>query len=57
MLKNLINMKKALFILLFLSLQWAYGQSEKQRLIILADMGNEPDEVQQMVHMVILLWM
>lgn len=31
-----------------------YSQSqERTRLIILADMGNEPDEVQQMVHMVI----
>ena len=29
----------------------SFGQTEKQRLIILADMGNEPDEVQQMVHM------
>jgi len=27
------------------------AQSEKHRLIILADMGNEPDEVQQMVHL------
>lgn len=25
----------------------------KQRLIILADMGNEPDEVQQMTHMIV----
>ncbi len=25
---------------------------EKQRLIILADMGNEPDEMQQMIHMI-----
>ncbi|TBN02954.1 DUF1593 domain-containing protein [Hyunsoonleella flava] len=28
-----------------------FCQSEKQRLIILADMGNEPDEEQQMAHM------
>jgi hypothetical protein len=28
-----------------------FAQSNKDRLIILADMGNEPDEVQQMVHM------
>jgi len=27
------------------------GQNEKHRLVILADMGNEPDEEQQMVHM------
>ena len=26
--------------------------SERHRLIILADMGNEPDEEQQMVHMI-----
>ncbi|MFY0653110.1 MAG: DUF1593 domain-containing protein [Cyclobacteriaceae bacterium] len=32
--------------------QIANAQSGKQRLLILADMGNEPDEVQQMVHMV-----
>ena len=25
---------------------------EKHRLIILADMGNEPDEMQQMIHMI-----
>ncbi|TYA84187.1 DUF1593 domain-containing protein [Seonamhaeicola marinus] len=34
-----------------------YGQSatnltDKHRLIILADMGNEPDEMQQMIHMI-----
>jgi hypothetical protein len=31
--------------------QFSFSQTEKQRLLILADMGNEPDEVQQMVHM------
>ncbi len=29
------------------------GASENQRLIILADMGNEPDEEQQMTHMIV----
>lgn len=29
----------------------AMAQSPKHRLVILADMGNEPDEMQQMVHM------
>ncbi|MEQ9288172.1 MAG: DUF1593 domain-containing protein [Cyclobacteriaceae bacterium] len=28
------------------------NQTEKNRLIILADMGNEPDEMQQMIHMI-----
>ena len=28
-----------------------HPESNKARLIILADMGNEPDEEQQMVHM------
>ena len=28
------------------------AQTQKQRLLILADMGNESDEVQQMVHMI-----
>ena len=43
-----------LFIFLFLffiSAVSLYAQ-QKERLIILADMGNEPDEEQQMVHMV-----
>jgi len=44
-------MNKILLLLLCLSFQCTFGQSEKSRLIILADMGNEPDEVQQMVHM------
>ncbi|WP_248722479.1 nucleoside hydrolase-like domain-containing protein [Seonamhaeicola sp. ML3] len=30
---------------------YALGQSSKHRLVILADMGNEPDEEQQMAHM------
>jgi len=38
-----------LFSLLLPTLSWA---SIKPRLIILADMGNEPDEMQQMIHMI-----
>ena len=30
-----------------------FSQAEKNRLIVLADMGNEPDEEQQMVHMML----
>ncbi|MFY0625800.1 MAG: DUF1593 domain-containing protein [Reichenbachiella sp.] len=51
-------MKKLLLLcsILFLSLQ-VLGQNmgrnaKKHRLIILADMGNEPDEMQQMIHMI-----
>lgn len=32
--------------------QSPFADSDKHRLIILADMGNEPDEVQQMIHMI-----
>jgi hypothetical protein len=42
--------------LLFACIPWTYaGQmpASNARLIILADMGNEPDEEQQMVHMII----
>jgi hypothetical protein len=44
-------MKTLLILLLCLWAMISIGQNEKQRLLILADMGNEPDEVQQMVHM------
>lgn len=44
-------MRKILILLISISYQLTFGQNEKQRLIVLADMGNEPDEVQQMVHM------
>jgi len=27
-------------------------RNEKGRMVILADMGNEPDEMQQMIHMI-----
>jgi hypothetical protein len=40
-----------ILILLFIG-QSAFAQSTNHRLIVLADMGNEPDEVQQMVHMI-----
>ena len=44
----LINIVAALIIINFS----AWSQTEKQRLIVLADMGNEPDEEEQMVHMI-----
>lgn len=40
-----------LILALLLIGQAGIAQSTKSRLIVLADMGNEPDEVQQMVHM------
>ncbi|TYA74197.1 nucleoside hydrolase-like domain-containing protein [Seonamhaeicola marinus] len=49
-------MMKKIFLLTFLvlSITNSYTQTdERVRLIILADMGNEPDEVQQMVHMML----
>ena len=44
---------KILFLLyvLIAITQVLHGQPEKTRLVILADMGNEPDEEQQMMHM------
>ncbi len=39
-------------LLFCLLAQMATGQNTKHRLLIMADMGNEPDEVQQMVHMI-----
>lgn len=45
-------MKSYKIIIVFLCIgQLLIAQSSKHRLIILADMGNEPDEEQQMVHM------
>ena len=38
-------------VLIFFSVAVAHA-GEKQRLVILADMGNEPDEMQQMIHMI-----
>ena len=36
-----------------LAVQLGFAQPEKHRLMVLADMGNEPDEVQQMVHLML----
>ena len=47
-------MKRSLLILtisLISLCSWAQADGGKSRLIILADMGNEPDEEQQMMHM------
>ncbi len=52
-----IRIKKTLIglAMIFAGITWVMGQeqlnTEKHRLLILADMGNEPDEVQQMLHM------
>ncbi len=40
-----------LFCIFLLTASITLANNDKQRLIILADMGNEPDEEQQMVHM------
>ncbi|MGC6430016.1 MAG: nucleoside hydrolase-like domain-containing protein [Jejuia sp.] len=49
-------MKKFIIILGFLCASSSYCQNvyqtDNHRLIILADMGNEPDEMQQMIHMI-----
>ncbi len=49
-------MKKVIIILGFICASSSYCQNtyqtDNQRLIILADMGNEPDEMQQMIHMI-----
>ena len=45
-------MKVLISLILIFGIQICSGQSDKTRLIVLADMGNEPDEVQQMVHMI-----
>ncbi|NND06406.1 MAG: DUF1593 domain-containing protein [Saprospiraceae bacterium] len=45
-------MIRSIYILVLLfTLNILSAQTNQHRLIILADMGNEPDEVQQMVHM------
>ena len=38
---------------LLFAVHLGFSQPEKHRLIVLADMGNEPDEVQQMVHLML----
>ncbi|WP_109830525.1 nucleoside hydrolase-like domain-containing protein [Reichenbachiella versicolor] len=47
-------MYRVLLILLILSSYCLIGRhlDDKHRLIIMADMGNEPDEMQQMIHMI-----
>jgi hypothetical protein len=40
----------SLFLLMACLMQNIYAD-EKFRLVVLADMGNEPDEMQQMVHL------
>ena len=39
-----------LIMVLLLSIS-GWSQTEKSRLIVMADMGNEPDEMQQMMHL------
>lgn len=54
--KNLqIRLKGIIYILGFVifSVHIGFAQPIKHRLIVLADMGNEPDEVQQMVHLML----
>lgn len=40
-------LRLCLFLLLCLTGETLFAQNPKHRLIILADMGNEPDEVQR----------
>lgn len=47
------GLRFVLVIFLFSSMITIYSQEKKSRLIILADMGNEPDEEQQMAHMML----
>lgn len=49
------SLKPILFFCLFIALflQHHAQANENDRLIILADMGNEPDEEQQMIHMLV----
>jgi len=46
------KLKPLLLIIFLVIVHSVIAQNQKQRLFILADMGNEPDEVQQMVHMI-----
>lgn len=48
-----INLKRILIVGLFLLGQNVSAQQSSARLVILADMGNEPDEEQQMTHMLL----
>ena len=44
-------MKIYFTLIMFILPQMVFTQPEKHRLIILADMGNEPDEMQQITHL------
>ena len=48
----MISMTRLLALFITLLALPAAADSPRHRLIILADMGNEPDEEQQMVHMI-----
>jgi hypothetical protein len=48
----MIKALKIIFLLV-LATQITFAQTDKHRLIVLADMGNEPDEEQQMVHLLL----
>ena len=45
-------MKKSLLSIIFLSGLFTLHATDNHRLIVLADMGNEPDEMQQMTHLI-----
>ncbi len=57
--KEILNMKFSIAVLLLLLVVTVFSSSVfsagtgRHRLVILADMGNEPDEEQQMVHMIV----
>lgn len=49
---NITKIPKAIVLSLVL-MGSIFSQAEKNRLIILADMGNKPDEEQQMIHIIL----
>ena len=46
------NLRKAIVFVIFMALLLPTEANDNHRLIVLADMGNEPDEVQQMIHLI-----
>ena len=49
-----MNIAKLIFTVVFIALvQLLSAQPQKHRVIILADMGHDPDEEQQIVHMMV----
>ena len=46
------NFKKTFLIILTVFIVIVVHANDNHRLIVLADMGNEPDEMQQMIHMI-----